>query len=167
MSHPKKVLGIDCGSALVGWGVVSLSGNKFEQYGYGALRTSKDDDTEVRLRDLYEQMLEVIEKFQPDEMAVEAVFYNRNQTTIIPVAQARGVILLAGAMHNLVVQDYTPPQVKSAVTGYGRADKGQVQRMVKQILALKTIPKPDDVADALAVAMTHLQTTSFIDKIQK
>lgn len=166
MPKKKRVLGIDCGIALVGWGVVSLSGNKFEQYGYGALRTQKGDDTEKRLKDLYEQMLEVLQKHQPDEMAVESVFYFKNQTTIIPVAQARGVILLAGAVHGIPVFDYTPPQVKSAVTGYGRADKGQVQRMVKQILGLSEIPKPDDVADALGVAITHLQAASFLDKIK-
>ncbi|KXK26603.1 MAG: Crossover junction endodeoxyribonuclease RuvC [candidate division WS6 bacterium OLB20] len=166
MARQLKVLGIDCGSALVGWGVVSQSGNKFEHYGYGALRTSKGDDTELRLKDLYEQMLEVVDRTAPDVMAVESVFFFRNQTTIIPVAQARGVILLAGAVKGVPVTHYTPPQVKSAVTGYGKADKTQVQRMVKQILGLNEIPKPDDVADALAVAICHLQTAPFLAKIQ-
>ncbi|MFQ5492604.1 MAG: crossover junction endodeoxyribonuclease RuvC [Candidatus Dojkabacteria bacterium] len=155
---PRTVLGIDCGSALVGWAVLEQKGNKLKHIDYGDIRTSKDDDMPLRLKSIFRQFSEIIKRYKPDEMAVEEIFFFKNQKTIIPVAQARGVTVLAGAEYDLPVYGYTPPQVKVAVTGYGRAEKKQVQFMVSKILGLKEIPKPDDVADAIAVGICHLNS---------
>ncbi|MBW7953208.1 crossover junction endodeoxyribonuclease RuvC [Candidatus Dojkabacteria bacterium] len=156
-----RVLGVDGGSAIAGWGVVTLMGNKFVHEDSGAILTNKKDVIEMRLKILYEQMMNLIKVNKPDVLAVESLFFFRNKTTIVPVSQARGVILLAGAMNDLPVFSYSPLQVKQAVTGYGKADKSQVQFMVKRLLGLHEIPKPDDVADALAVAICHLQASQL------
>lgn len=156
---PKKVLGIDCGTAIVGWAIVEKLGSKFEQKGFGVVTTEKGNDMYLRLKKIYAELLEIIQKYEPSEMAVEDLFYFKNQKTVISVGQARGVIMLAGANSGLPVFDYTPLQVKSAVTGYGRAEKSQVQQMIQRIFNLKELPKPDDAADALAIAICHLNTT--------
>jgi crossover junction endodeoxyribonuclease RuvC len=154
----RSVLGIDCGSAITGWAYLQDTHNNLQHINSGAILTPKGLDMALRLKLIHDQLLEVIELYKPTEMAVEELFFFRNQTTIIPVAQARGVILYTGAEKGVTVFGYTPLQVKSAVTGYGRAEKKQVQFMVTKILKLKQTPKPDDVADAIAIAICHLNT---------
>ncbi len=159
----KKVLGIDIGTAITGWAVLAkdeVNRSKYIVFDYGAIQTDSKYPMHDRLRIIFEELTKIIEKYKPSDMAVEDLFYFKNQKTVIKVGQARGVVLLAGARKELSVFDYTPLQVKQAVTGYGRAEKKQVQLMVQTILGLKKIPKPDDVADAIAVSICHLNTVS-------
>lgn len=150
-----RVLGIDPGYAIVGWGVVEYVGNRFTPVAYGAVCTDKDTPFERRLEEIYEGVLEVCRTHAPEALAVEKLYYQHNQTTVIGVAEARGVILLAAAQCGIPIYEYTPMQVKQAVTGYGKAVKKQIQEMTRILLHLQTIPKPDDTADALAMAITH------------
>ncbi|MFA5561264.1 MAG: crossover junction endodeoxyribonuclease RuvC [Eubacteriales bacterium] len=152
------ILGIDPGLALVGWGVIEKRGYRFCPVAYGAIRTPPKTAVETRLEMIYEELGRLIEKYRPDEMAVEELFFNSNQTTGIAVAEARGVILLCARQHGLNLGEYTPLQVKQAVVGYGRADKRQVMAMVTSLLGLRQPPKPDDTADALAIALCHGQS---------
>jgi len=149
------VLGVDPGSAITGFGLIRATGNKLEAVDYGCIRTSPDKPMELRLKTIYNELGEIIGNYQPDFFAVEELFFNKNVRTALTVSQARGVIMLAGANRGLSVHEYTPLQVKQAVVGYGRAEKAQIQYMVKMLLCLPAIPKPDDVADALAVAICH------------
>ena len=149
------ILGIDPGLATIGWGVVKFDGVRFQALGYGSILTPAGLQTEERLAQIYEGMNQIIEKYKPDEMAVEELFFNTNITTGIRVAEARGVILLCGQHHSLRMSEYTPLQVKQAVVGYGRAEKKQVITMVTMLLNLPKPPKPDDTADALAIAICH------------
>ena len=151
------VLGIDPGIAIVGWGVVEYVGTKFRPIAFGSITTPKEMKTEERLHEIYRQLTEIIQTYSPNAMAVEELFFNTNQTTGIRVAEARGVILLAGQMCGLPITEYTPLQVKQSVVGYGRADKKQVITMVTMMLGLTKPPKPDDTADALAIALCHGQ----------
>lgn len=153
-----RILGIDPGYATVGWGVLDFAAAKFRTVQYGSIKTPSDAPFDRRLRILYDDMREVLDMFKPDCMSIEKLYFNTNITTGIDVAQARGVILLSAAQSAIPIYEYTPLQVKTAVTGYGRAEKHQVQEMVKNILGLKKIPQPDDVADALALAITHGHT---------
>lgn len=150
-----RILGIDPGYAIVGYGVIEYHGNSFKVIEYGKITTDSKKDLPERLVIIYNGIKELIEKFQPDAMAVEELFFNNNAKTAINVGQARGVILLSAANNGVPVFEYTPLQVKQAVVGYGRAEKNQVQQMVKMLLSLEKIPKPDDVADALAIAVCH------------
>ena len=150
-----KILGIDPGIGRTGWGIVDAHGSTFKAQGYGCIETHATSSLEERLVILYEQITQIIKKEKPDTMAIEELFFNTNAKTALVVGQARGVVLLAAAQAGLSVSVYTPLQVKIAVTGYGRADKGQVGQMVKTILKLSSIPTPDDTADALAIALTH------------
>lgn len=150
-------LGIDPGTAICGYGFVeSLPGNRLVTREFGAITTSCKARPEDRLVKIYDELDELIKKYRPDAMGVEELFFYHNITTGIPVAQARGVILLAGAKNNLPLIEWTPPQVKQAVTGYGKADKKQVIYMVTKLLHLPEPPTPDDTADALAVAIASL-----------
>ena len=149
------ILGIDPGLAIVGWGVVEYRSGKFKTLGYGAIRTPAGTRTEERLAGIYRDLNTVIDHFKPDEMAVEELFFTNNITTGIRVAEARGIVLLCGEQKGLRISEYTPMQVKQAVVGYGRAEKKQVMTMVTSILGLKEVPKPDDTADALAIAVCH------------
>ncbi|MBE6596019.1 MAG: crossover junction endodeoxyribonuclease RuvC [Ruminococcaceae bacterium] len=149
------ILGIDPGLAIVGWGVVDYRAGKFKTLGYGAIRTPAGTRTEERLLGIYRDLTAIIEHFHPEEMAVEELFFNTNITTGIRVAEARGIVLLCGEQHGIRISEYTPLQVKQAVVGYGRAEKKQVITMVTSILGLKEPPKPDDTADALAIAVCH------------
>lgn len=149
------VLGIDPGSAITGYGLVREVGNRLEAVEYGCIRTSPTKPIELRLKIIYNEMKELVQKYRPDHFAVEELFFNKNVRTALTVGQARGVVILAGAECGLPVHEYTPLQVKQAVAGYGRAEKTQIQFMVKTLLNLPEIPKPDDVADALAVAICH------------
>lgn len=151
-----RVLGIDPGIARTGWGIIEVQSSEFKVQSYGCIETSSKDDVQNRLKKIHSEVLKIIKIYSPDEMAVEEIFFNTNAKTAFVVGQARGVILLAGAQKNLSIDIYTPLQVKIAVTGYGRAEKSQIGKMVKTILNLKTVPKPDDTADALAVGLTHL-----------
>ncbi|MFW5999748.1 MAG: crossover junction endodeoxyribonuclease RuvC [Halanaerobiaceae bacterium] len=149
------ILGIDPGLATAGYALVEKEGNKFSCREYGTLRTPSDMCDADRLDKLYQKLINLIEDHNPDEMAVEELFFNKNVKTAIRVGQARGVLILAGARAGLEVAEYTPLQVKQAVVGYGRARKKQVQQMVKTLLKLPELPVPDDAADALAVSICH------------
>ena len=149
------ILGIDPGLAIVGWGVVEYQGSKFRTLGYGSIETPAGMATEQRLALIYEGIGKLIETYHPEHMAVEELFFNTNQTTGIRVAEARGVIIMRAYQMGVKVFEYTPLQVKQAVVGYGRAEKKQVITMVTMLLGLPKPPKPDDTADALAIAMCH------------
>lgn len=155
------IIGIDPGYAIVGIGVVEYKGNKFRPIEYTAITTLAGMNTVDRLKKIYDEMAMLIDKHKPDAMAIEELFFNSNQKTAINVAQARGVILVAAANKGVPVREYTPLQVKQSVTGYGRADKKQIQEMVKLILHLNVIPKPDDAADALALAICHAHSNKM------
>ncbi len=149
------ILGIDPGYAIVGYGVLEYDGRRFKTIEYGAITTDASMDMMDRLKSIYDDLNKVIERVKPDFMAIEELFFNSNQKTAINVAQARGVLVLAALNHGIEVFEYTPLQVKQAVAGYGRADKNQVQQMVKILLGLDSVPKPDDTADAVAIAICH------------
>lgn len=149
------ILGIDPGIAIVGYSVVECKGNKFKAIEYGCIKTKAGVLFPDRIKTIYNRLIEIIDKYQPDDLAIEELFFNKNVKTAIKVGQARGVEILAAVNKGLSIYEYTPLQIKQAVVGYGRADKKQVQEMVKLLLNLKEVPKPDDVADALAVALCH------------
>ncbi len=160
------ILGIDPGIAIVGFGVIEKTRNDCRVIDYGVITTHKDTRTPVRLQQVYSGIMQLIEKYKPDAIALEELFFNNNITTAITVAQARGVLLIASANYTENLYEYTPLQIKQALTGNGRAEKKQVQYMVKAILNLSSIPKPDDAADALAVALTHAQTNTYLSQTQ-
>jgi len=149
------ILGIDPGLAIVGWGVIEYRASRFRVLAYGSIQTPAGMATEERLLRIYEELTSIIETYRPEHMAVEELFFNTNITTGIRVAEARGVILMCGQKHGLRMAEYTPLQVKQAVVGYGRAEKKQVITMVTMLLGLREPPKPDDTADALAIAVCH------------
>ncbi|MEI7640005.1 MAG: crossover junction endodeoxyribonuclease RuvC [bacterium] len=149
------IIGIDPGTARMGYGVIEVKGGVSKALNYGLIETSKDMVMPMRLKKIYDALTGIIAKSGASEFAIEQLFFNTNVTTAITVGQARGVAILAAANAGLEIFDYTPLQVKMALTGYGRADKNQVQQMVKLLLTLKAIPKPDDTADALAIALCH------------
>ncbi|MBE6781478.1 MAG: crossover junction endodeoxyribonuclease RuvC [Ruminococcaceae bacterium] len=156
------ILGVDPGYAIVGFGVVSYNANRFSVIEYGAVTTDAGVRFTSRLEKIYDEFCEIISRTKPDALSIEKLFFNTNTTTAIDVAQARGVILLAATRHNIPVFEYTPLQVKSSVTGYGRAEKKQVMDMIKNILRLEKIPKPDDTADALALAVCHAHSSGSL-----
>jgi len=151
-----RCLGIDPGTAICGCSVVDAVGMKMQPLWYDAIMTTPDMKAENRLLQIYNDMHDIINHFHPDVMSIEKLYFNRNVNTAIPVAQARGIVLLAAAEHKLPILEFTPGQVKQAVAGTGRATKEQVTYMVMQILKLKVKPTPDDVADALAMAICGL-----------
>lgn len=161
-----RVLGIDPGYAIVGWGVVEYISNRFAPIGYGAVITEKDTPFEQRLVEIYESVFDICKRYQPEALSIEKLYYQHNQTTVIGVAEARGVILLAAAQCGVPIYEYTPMQVKQAVVGYGLAEKKQVMDMVKRLLKLKAVPRPDDAADALAIAICHARSaTSLLSRV--
>lgn len=155
------IIGIDPGYAIVGVGVIEYVGNKFRTLEYNAITTPATMNTVERLKKIYTEMTMYIDKYKPDAVAIEELFFNSNQKTAINVAQARGVLLVACANKNVPISEYTPLQVKQSVTGYGRAEKKQIQQMVKMLLGLNAIPKPDDAADALAIAICHAHSNKM------
>ncbi|NLA58771.1 MAG: crossover junction endodeoxyribonuclease RuvC [Firmicutes bacterium] len=159
------ILGIDPGTAITGYGLVKADGNRLTPLEYGALRTRARDDTATRLSNLHGDLCSLLKETQPDVVAVEQLFFNTNVTTALAVGQARGVILLAAAQAGIHIVEYTPLQVKQTVTGNGRATKEQVGFMVKALLGLKAIPRPDDVSDALAIAICHAHMDSTLKKL--
>lgn len=156
------VIGIDPGLALMGFGVVESDGYRFKVHDYGVIETKAHIDDGERLLQLWNGLNVLIEKYKPDAISVEELFFNKNVKTAITVAQARGVALLAVKTNGIPLYEYTPLQVKQAVVGYGRAEKTQIQQMVKTILNLREIPKPDDAADALAIAITHINNAGMV-----
>lgn len=157
-----RILGIDPGIARCGWGMIERIKNyELRIKNYGCIETKNGLAIEKRLKIVYEQITKIIKEQKPDVLAIEELFFNTNAKTAFVVGQARGVVLLACAIANIPVAIYTPLQVKVAVTGYGKAEKLQVGKMVKTLLKLKEIPKPDDVSDALAVALTHAFSNKF------
>lgn len=150
-----RILGIDPGYAIMGYAVLDYIGNRFVAVEYGSITTDAHTPNEERLMILYDDLTEIIKKHKPDEASIEELFYNTNATTAIMVGEARGMVLLACAKAGIKINEYTPLEIKSALTGYGKADKKQVQTMVKMILGLDETPKPDDTADAIAAAICH------------
>ncbi len=151
------ILGIDPGYAIVGWGLVEYKNNSFFPLRYGAVTTESNMEFNSRLKVIFDDVSEIIKTFKPDALAIERLYFTTNQKTAIMVAEARGVILLAAQQNNVPIFEYTPLQVKTAVTGYGKAKKPQIMEMTRRLLKLPSIPKPDDTADALAIAITHCQ----------
>jgi crossover junction endodeoxyribonuclease RuvC len=159
----RVVLGIDPGTAITGYGAVAkTTTGDYELLACGVLRTQAGDPMPQRLLELFQDMKALIVEFQPDEVAIEKLFFGRNVTTAITVGQARGVLLLAAAELGIPVAEYTPAEVKQAITGYGNADKPQIQEMVQRLLNLPESPRPDDAADGVAVAVCHLQHSRYV-----
>ena len=156
-----RVLGIDPGTATTGWAIIEVRNNKAKPLDFGFISTKKNKPDEERLLEISLDLKKIIKKHQPHEAAIEKIFFFKNQKTVIEVAQSRGAILLTLQQKNVKVASYTPLQVKQALTGYGKAEKKQVQIMVKNILSLKSLPKPDDVADAIAIAICHINSRNF------
>lgn len=157
------VIGVDPGYGIVGYGILVREERKVIPLDYGCIRTDKDDgDHAERLHKIYLDLSSLIDRYNPGSMAVEELFFARNTTTALKVSEAKGVILLAAAVNRIPVFEYTPNQVKISVTGSGRADKKQIQEMIKRILNLDEIPRPDDAADGLSIALCHLQCNRWI-----
>ncbi|MEG1929850.1 MAG: crossover junction endodeoxyribonuclease RuvC [Anaerovorax sp.] len=162
-----RILGIDPGYAILGYGVIDVKGNHFSVCAYGAVETDSKMSMPDRLKHLYFQLMEIIKEYQPDQASIEELFFNTNVKTAILVGQARGVAIVACANSGLEIYEYTPLQIKQGLVGYGRAEKKQVQSMVKTILHLKEVPKPDDTADALAAAICHGHSLEYYKKMKK
>lgn len=156
------ILGIDPGYAIVGFGVIRYENNRFTVLDFGAITTPAGMAFNERLKCVYEDLTYLFQKYKPDAMAIEKLFFNTNKKTAVDVAQARGVILLAATVNGAECFEYTPLQVKQSVVGYGRAEKKQVQEMTRQLLNLSAVPKPDDTADALAMAICHAHCSGSV-----
>lgn len=156
-----RILGIDPGLAIVGYGIIDFDGNRMSPVDYGVITTPAKTSYATRIKQIYDAMEVLLNKYQVDQVAIEELFFNQNTTTAIDVAQARGAIVLSVINKEIELFEYTPLQVKQSVCGYGRADKKQVQEMVKRLLCLKQIPRPDDAADALAIAIGHCSTNKL------
>lgn len=161
ITYSLRVLGIDPGTATTGWAVIEMKKNNFCQLGFGFISTNKNKSEEERLLEISKDLKNIIKKYSPQEAAIENIFFFKNQKTVIQVAQARGAILLTLRQKDVSISSYTPLQVKQALTGYGRAEKKQLQNMTKNILHLESIPKPDDVSDAIAIAICHLNSRIY------
>jgi crossover junction endodeoxyribonuclease RuvC len=153
-----RILGIDPGTGILGFGVIEVEKGTATLVDAGVIRTPAKEDDAIRLQTIFDELTEIIKASKPSQMSVEKLFFAQNVTTAMTVAQARGVVLLCGRQAGLEIFEYTPLQIKQALTGYGRAEKKQIQEMVRVVLRLKDIPKPDDCADALAAAITHSMT---------
>jgi crossover junction endodeoxyribonuclease RuvC len=153
-----RILGIDPGTGILGFGIIEVNKGQAQIVDAGVIRTPVKEDDAVRLQTIFDELTDIIVSTKPQEMSVEKLFFAQNVTTAMTVAQARGVVLLCGMQAGLKIYEYTPQQIKQALTGYGKAEKKQIQEMVRVILKLKVVPKPDDCADALAAAITHSMT---------
>ena len=160
-----RILGIDPGFAITGYSIIDYVGNKFKLITSGAILTEAHTSFPLRLEKIYYDLDNIIETYNPDAMSIEELFFNNNAKTAINVAQARGVILMTARIKHLNVFEYTPLQIKQAVTGYGRADKIQVQRMVKMILNEEKLPKLDDITDSMAIGICHAHSSKFAQKL--
>ena len=155
------IMGIDPGYAIVGYGILNYENSRFSPLRYGAVTTPAGLPLERRLEMIYDELIQLQKEYRPQAMAVEQLFFQHNQTTAMSVAMARGVVLLSAQKCTVPFYEYTPMQIKQAITGYGGADKGQMQRMVKALLGMQEIARPDDAADALAVALTHANSMNM------
>ena len=153
-----RIIGIDPGYAIVGFGVIEYEKSRFTTINYGAITTPAGIDFNRRLEIIYADTCQVLDSCKPESLAIEKLYFQNNQKTAIDVAEARGVILLAAAQRHIEIHEYTPLEVKKSITGYGKAVKKQVQEMTRRVLHLNEIPKPDDTADALAIAVCHAHT---------
>lgn len=153
-----RILGIDPGTGILGFGIIEVGNRTTQLVDAGVIRTPVKEDDAIRLETIYDELTDIIASTQPSSMVVEKLFFARNVTTAMTVAQARGVVLLCGRQADMDIFEYTPMQIKQAITGYGKADKKQMQEMVRVLLRLPEVPKPDDCADALAAALTHAHT---------
>ena len=160
-----RILGIDPGFAITGYSIVDYIGNKFSLIISGAITTKAGTSFPLRLTKIFDDLNEIIENYKPDAISVEELFFNQNTKTAIQVAEARGVILITGCKKNIPTFEYTPLQIKQAVVGYGRADKSQVQKMIKTILNVKELPKLDDTTDSIAAAICHAHSAKFSEKL--
>jgi len=158
-----RVIGIDPGTAITGWGVIEFNNGTLKSIDFGYIKTATEQSKEERLKTIYEDLLAVIKNTAPDDMAIEKIFFNINVKTALSVGQARGVCLLAAAIANIPAYEYNTSEVKSIITGYGRATKSEVASKVKELLRLEETPKPDDVTDALAIAVTHVFLKSNVN----
>ncbi|MDX1413239.1 MAG: crossover junction endodeoxyribonuclease RuvC [Candidatus Promineifilaceae bacterium] len=156
-----RVLGLDPGTASTGYGIIDADAGRLSLVTYGVIKTAAKDAPAARLQKIYFKLNQLIDRYRPDSAGVEEVFFGRNITTAISVGQARGVLLLALANANIPIGEYSPPKIKDTVTGYGNADKAQVQLMIRNLLDLEETPRPDDAADGLAVAITHYEYQRF------
>ena len=161
----KRILGIDPGLADTGIGVIGIEGSNYRHLHHHCIRTASSDTPGTRLSQIFEALLSVIDSYQPEGAGVESLFFARNSTSALPVAQARGVILLALHQRGVPAVEYTPQAIKQALVGYGRADKQQVQQMVRVVLGLHEVPRPDHAADALAAAICHANTAGFLQRL--
>lgn len=160
-----RILGVDPGYGITGYSIIDYVGNKFKLVHSGAITTPAKQSFPLRLSQIYTDMQNIINEYKPDAISVEELFFNNNVKTAINVAQARGIILVVGCQNNIPTFEYTPLQVKQAVVGYGRADKVQVQKMVKTILKVDTLPKLDDITDSMAIAICHAHSAKFAEKL--
>jgi len=156
-----RILGIDPGTGILGFGIIDVEKGKTQLVDGGVIRTPVHEDDAIRLLTIYEELTDIIAHTHPTVMSVEKLFFSRNVTTAMTVAQARGVVLLCGKQADMQIYEYNPMQIKLAITGYGKADKKQMQEMVRTILGLSEVPKPDDAADAIAAALTHAQNMRY------
>ena len=161
-----RILGLDPGTATTGYGIIDVDRGELRLVAYGAILTPAGDPPERRLQSIFRQANDLINTYNPDRAAVEQLFFGRNITTALAVGQARGVLMLALANAGIPMSEYSPPKIKEAVTGYGKADKAQIQLMVRHLLDLQETPQPDDAADALAVAITHARYVAFQDAVE-
>ena len=153
-----KILGIDPGMAIVGYSVIEYDGKDSVLLHSGSIQTQKGTRESARLLEIFEDMNIIVDKYKPDTAAIEKLFFFRNQTTVMPVAHARGVILTVLEKFNIPIYEYTPMEVKQVLTGYGRADKKEVEQMVKLSLGVENLPKPDDTVDSIAIAICHTRS---------
>lgn len=160
-----RILGIDPGYGITGYSIIDYIGNKFKLIDSGAIKTDSKMSFPLRLSEIYTDLNKIIDEYEPDAISVEELFFNNNAKTAINVAQARGVILVVGCQREIPTFEYTPLQVKQAVVGYGRADKIQVQKMVKAILNVEKLPKLDDTTDSMAIAICHAHSAKFSQKL--
>ena len=160
-----RILGIDPGFAITGYSIIDYQGNKFKLIDSGAVTTKAGESFPLRLTKIYDDLSTIIDEYKPDAISVEELFFNNNVKTAINVAQARGVVLVVGCQKQIPTYEYTPLQIKQAVVGYGRADKIQVQKMVKTILKVENLPKLDDTTDSMAAAICHAHSAKFAEKL--
>ena len=160
-----RILGIDPGFAITGYSIIDYRGNKFKLIDSGAVTTKSGESFPLRLTKIYDDLSMIIDEYKPDAISVEELFFNNNVKTAINVAQARGVVLVVGCQKQIPTYEYTPLQIKQAVAGYGRADKIQVQKMVKTILKVENLPKLDDTTDSMAAAICHAHSARFSEKL--
>ncbi len=161
------ILGIDPGTAMTGYGIIRSDGQALQSVTFGVITTASEWELARRLQHLYTELTALMARYQPTDAVIEKLFFNKNVRTALSVGQARGVALLAAAHAGVTLHEYTPLQIKQAVVGYGRADKQQIQQMVKLLLRLDVLPQPDDAADALAIAICHAQCARFADVVRR